>query len=322
MAEKTVVTDPKEKEEKTIGEEIREKSFQQLLKEDQVEKAKTPEDKAPEHTPELDEKAKEDARLAKEAEEAKAKVEADEADKKRTEEIAAKAAQDVIKKQDEEKQKELDKAREAEEAKQREESLKPKFTGKDAEGNVVPKDYEEIARESARIARMETLTEVAARDKQREDARVKAEQERTQTEEAQKAQKKAYEDQLQKELDTDLNDLYLNNKLPKIKDPKDENDPGNKEFKNLFETAQRVNGERIAKGEAPIRSIKLIYYEHYKPLGKPAGHDAPVLGSESPLSHDAPEDKYIPARDRNKTMAQLLKEETMRMARKMGVRGS
>ena len=62
MAEKTVVTDPKEKEEKTLGEEVREKSFEQLLKEDQVEKAKpTKEETAPEHTPELDEKAKEDA---------------------------------------------------------------------------------------------------------------------------------------------------------------------------------------------------------------------------------------------------------------------
>ena len=61
MAEKTVVTDPKEKEEKTLGEEVREKSFEQLLKEDQVEKAVKKEDNAPEHTPELDEKAKEDA---------------------------------------------------------------------------------------------------------------------------------------------------------------------------------------------------------------------------------------------------------------------
>jgi hypothetical protein len=117
--------------------------------------------------------------------------------------------------------------------------------------------------------------------------------------------------------------------MPKITDPKDENELGNKEYRNLFETAQKVNAERAAKGQTLIRSIQTIRYgkdvngkAYYTPLAKPAGHDAPVLGSESTLSNELPEDKYIPSRDRGKSMTTLIKEEAKRLGRNLNIRGN
>ena len=159
MADKiTVVTDPtedKKKQEVSVGEEVRSKSISQLLKEEQLERNKPAkeEDKAPIHTPEDDEKAREDQRLAKEAEDAKAKIEADEAYKKRLEEIATKAAQDVIDKQKADEQERLDKIKQEENEAKRKEDLKPKFTGKDAQGNTVPLSYEELHAEDVRVAK-------------------------------------------------------------------------------------------------------------------------------------------------------------------------
>lgn len=312
MAEEKVLTD------KPLITEIREKSFNDILREQADSRNK---EEVTEPTEE-EKKKEEDEKAAKEAQNAKEKVEAEEADRKRQEEIATKAAEDVINKQKEEEKAREDKIKAEEAEKQRQEDLKPKFTGKDAEGNVVPKNYEEITEEATRIAEAKALDKIRAEQAEKASEAKKIQDEKTQSETQKKEQQKSFEDQLQKELDADLNDLYASNKLPKVKDPKDENDEGNKEFKNLFETAQRVNAERIAKGLPIIRSIKLIYYEHYKPLKQPAGGDAPVMGSESTLSREAPEDKYIPSRDRNKSMAQLVREEALRLGKKVGIRGN
>ncbi len=322
MTDPVVLTKEEEeaKKEKPFIEQVREKSFSDILKEQSQPTIDT--EAKPTQPTDEDTKKEEDEKAAKEAQEAKEKIEAEEADKKRQEDIAAKAAQDVIEKQKAEEQAKTDKLKAEEDEKKRQEDLKPKFTGKDAEGKIVPASYEELTAESVRIAEELAKQEIRA-ELQAEKEQAKAEQDKaTQTVEQQKAQQKAFEDQLQKELDTDLNDLYAAGKLPKVTDPKNENDIGNREFKNLFETAQKVNAERMAKGEAPIRSIKLIYYEHYKPLEKPAGHDAPVFGNESPLGHEAPDDRYIPSRDRNKSMAQLVKEEAQRLSRKLNIRGN
>lgn len=318
MPDEQVIT---KTEEKPLLEEIRNKSYYDILKEQREAATKPLEEKSEEPTEEQ-KKKEEEERLTKEADEAKKKVEEEEQARKRDEEIARKAADDVIAKQKAEEEEKKRLALEEEEAKKRAEELKPKFTGKDKDGNVVPASYEELTAESVRIAKLqakqETLAELEAKEKEKQQ-----EQERIQkAEEDRKAQQKSFEDQLQKELDDDLKELYAANKLPKVKDPNDPNDIGNKEFKNLFETAQKVNAERMAKGEPPIRSIKLIFYEHYKPLGQLPGHDAPVLGGESTISHELPEDKYIPSRDRNKTMTQLIKEEAARMQKKLNIRGN
>lgn len=319
MSDKAVITDPEEKKDKPLIEEIRSKSFQELVNENAEERNK-PQKEAPVEKS-ADEKAKEEETTkAKEAEDAKAKEDAAKQEADRQAALATKAAEEVVKKQEEEKQRELDKAKAEEAEKARQEALKPKFTGVDEKGNVTPKDYDELALESARIGEEKAYARIKA---EQEAAATQAKQEqdqKTQAEEQAKEKRQALENQLQKELDSDLTDLYSANKLPKIKDPNNENDPGVKEQRNLFEIAQKVNAERMAKGEPPIRSIKLIYYEHYKPLEKPAGHNAPVLGAESSVSNELPEDKYIPSRDRNKSIEQLVKEEAIKFSKKIGIR--
>lgn len=326
MPEPVVPVVKEEEKVKPLGIEVRDKSFQQLLREQEEEKNKSADEKPLEPTEE-EKKAEEEKKL-KEAEDAKTKEAADKkAEEEKQTAIATKAAEDVIKKQEEEKQKELDRIKAEEDEKRKQEALKPAWqtdpnAPKDKDGNPIPRSYEEITKEAARIAREETLAEIEVREKARQEEADKTAAQKTQTEEQQKAQQQALSDQLQKELDADLTDLYAGNKLPKIKDPKNENDPGIKEQRNLFETAQKVNAERMTKGLPPIRSIKLIYYEHYKPLKKPAGFDAPVLGAEPNQSDELPEDQYIPSRDRNKSIAQLVKEEAAKFAKKINIRGN
>lgn len=317
--EPTVVTDT------PLIDEIREKTFDQILREQAATRSK---DSTKSLEPqETDEEKKKKDDVVKAEQEAKEKATIAEADKHDAE-VAAKAAQDVLDKQLAEEQKKADALKAEEAEKKRLEDLKPKFTGKDEKGNVSPLNYEELTAESVRIAKEEAKREILAELAAKEQA-IKAEQDKAQqTVEQQKAQQKSIEDSLQKELDRDLKALYAANDMPKIGDPKDENDPGNKAFKHLFETAQRVNGERIGKGLDPIRSIQVIRYgkdengkPFYTPLAPLAGHDAPVFGSESSLSNEPPEDQYIPSRDRSKSMTQLVKEEAARLAKKLNVRG-
>jgi len=305
--------------EKPLLEEIREKSFDQLVR-DQY----NPEDQAPQHTEETDEeKKKKDDEKRVQADKEKIESESRMAEERKwTEDIAQKAAQQVLEKQRSEEQEKLDKVKAEEDEKKRLEDLKPRFTGKDRDGNTVPLSYEELHAEDVRVAEERAVARIHAELKAVEETKQAEITRQTQTLEQQKSQQKSIEDQLQKELDSDLRDLYSANKMPKISDPKNENDPGNKEFKNLFETAQRVNGERMAQGLSPIRSIKLIYYEHYKPLAPPPGHDSPVFGNESTISSEPPADKYVVSRDRGKSMAQLVKEEAARLGKRLNVRGS
>src|ERR1035437_10119035 len=309
MAEEVIT-----KEEQPLIEEVRNKSFEQILKEQSTKPLE--EEKVVEPTDE-EKKAKEE----QEAKDAEEKIKADEAaSKKRDEEIASKAAQDVVDAQKKEEQAKLDKVKADEDEVKRQEDLKPKFTGKDKDGNVVPLSYEELNAENVRIAKeeakREVLAELDAREKVKSDEATKA----TQTKEQQAEAQKGFEAQLQTELDEDLKAIDAAGDMPKITDPKDENELGNKEYKNLFETAQKVNAQRLAAGKTLIRSIQTIRYgkdetgkAYYTPLAKPAGHNAPVLGSESTLSNEAPEDKYIPSRDRGKSMTQLIKEEAKRL---------
>jgi hypothetical protein len=319
-----IIDDKKErKEDKPLGVEVREKSFQQILKEQQETRGKSVEEVAGETAEEKEEKRKQaEEKKAQDEQAAKAKEEADrKVEEERQAALAREAADAVLKKQAEAQKQEQEKVTAQEEEKQRQEALKPKFSALDKDGNPIPKSYEEIVDEGARIGEERALARVRAEQQEKDAQKAEEEAAKLKTEEQQRTAQKTAEDQLQTELDADLKDLYANNKLPKVKNPNDENDLGNKEFRNLFETAQKVNAARMAKGEQPIRSIKLIYYEHYKPLAKPAGHDAPVLGGESTISTEPPEDKYIVSRDRNKSITQLVKEEAARLTKRMNVRG-
>lgn len=307
-------------QDKPFIEEIRSKSFSQLQKESYATKP-LEEVKGPVESEEEKQKKLDRQKMEQEAIDAKAKLDEEEQAKKRDSEIAAKAANEVLEKQrleHEEKQKELELQ---EKEKKRHKELKPKFTGKDQDGNPIPKSYEELSSENVRIAK--ELAKEEIREELAEKDRIKQEEVKKQEELQlkQKQTQQSFNDQLQKELDSDLADLYMQGKLPKVKDPKNEKDPGNIAFKKLFEKAQEVNLERMKKGEPPIRSIKLIYYEHYKQADKLPGHDAPVVGNESSIRNEPSEDKYIISRDRHKSMKQILKEEAARMSRKIGIRG-
>lgn len=335
MPDQTVITeDPKVKEkeegkEKSIGQEVREKTFTQLLKEQQ--EAKPQEEVDPTKPLEEENKAKEvEAAKAKEESEKKEK-EQQEAKVREQEAIAKRIADELSARQAAERKAEDDRKAAEEAEKKRQEDLKPKFTGKDKDGNVVPSTYEEASLEGARIGKEQALEAMRKEQAEKEAATKATQEEEQKKQETIEAGKKAFNDQLQKEIDEDTQSLYAQDRLTKWtgKDPNDMSDPGVREHKAFIKKAVEVNAARIAKGETPIRSLKLIYYEHYLPErekilkeinGKPAGHDAPVMGNESTQTAGLPEDKYVPARDRKKSFAQIAKEEAQRLASKARIR--
>lgn len=117
-----------------------------------------------------------------------------------------------------------------------------------------------------------------------EDAKqaIKAEQ----AEEARKADEvqqtiakteKEREENFNKFIDDELNELYSKDRLPKIKDKDDPEDYGVKTRTALFQTMMEVNQKRVANNEPPIYSINKIYHEYFTPPSKqPAGANAPV----------------------------------------------
>lgn len=202
------------------------------------------------------------------------------------EEFGKKIAETVVKTTEEletkKKQEEEEKAKkEAEELKMKDEML-PIYV---REGRN-PKDYYEINEEATRIAELkaEKLWEKKEAERQSKIGEQK-EIEKTETQKKQEAQ-----DNYNKYIDNQLDDLVKSNKLPPIQNKDDEKDLGIQERRNLFKTMMDVN-VKIAeenKNLPPeqqkplITSLKEIFYEHYKPLStQPAGHDAPVAGKTS-----------------------------------------
>jgi hypothetical protein len=171
-----------------------------------------------------------------------------------------------------------------------------------------PKDYTEIAEET----RKKVELEFEAKDMEREDREKaqKAEEQANKSKETE--QQKQVREQLDKSIQEDLNDLVATEKLPAIKDEKNPDDEGVIARNNLFKAGIEVNNERIAKGLPPITSLKLIYYEHYKPEEKqPAGEDAPIVGNEAPEEETVPEVKYTEIH--RKTFRQILADARKRM---------
>lgn len=315
MSDQTVITEEKDK---SIGQEVREKSFSQIIHDIQNPVEEKTEEVVEEPTEDEEKKAADAEKAVKEAEEARAKEQAD---------LASKAAEEVLAKQEAAKQAEMDRVKAEDAEKARLESLKPSWqtdpnAPKDENGNPLPRSYDEIAKETARIAEENAVTRIRA---EQAEAAAKAKEEADTTAKTQADQAaaiKARDEAFAKELQDEETDLYTKNLMPKIKDPKNPQDPGLVARENLYKKAVEVNAERIAKGEPAIRSIKLIYYEYYKPTQNLAGHDAPVIGNESTISNETPDDKYIPSRDRKKSVTQLLKEAASAQAAKFKVRGN
>lgn len=140
---------------------------------------------------------------------------------------------------------------------------KVKAEGKEPTWEDAFKTIEERATQKA----IETLEKRQAEQKASEEARI-AESQRIEQE-----QVKKFNDTI----DLQLDELYSDGKLTKIKDANNPSDQGVVERKALFTAMQETNNKRISEGKPPVYSIKEIYAFHYtKPNARPAGEDAPV----------------------------------------------
>ena len=205
------------------------------------------------------------------------------------EEFGKKIAKNIVETQEEiaekKRQEEEEKSKkEAEEARMKDE-MTPIYV---REGRN-PKDYVEINDEAKRIAKLEFSKELDEREA-RKQADIN-EQEEIKKTEAQK--KEEAQDNYNKYIDNQLDDLVKSNKLPAIKDPNDEKDLGVIERRNLFKTMYDVNIKIAEENKTLppeqqkplINSLKEIFYEHYKPMStQPAGYDAPVAGKTSVIA--------------------------------------
>jgi hypothetical protein len=91
-------------------------------------------------------------------------------------------------------------------------------------------------------------------------------------------------------IDRELDDLYAESKLPKIKDANSATDPGVVARKALFQTMLDVNTKLQSEGKPIEYSIYKIFHKYYKaPNRQPAGADAPIAGGTG--GNAAPEDK-------------------------------
>lgn len=143
-------------------------------------------------------------------------------------------------------------------------------------GENTPKDYDELTNWNVEQAKKAVAAEWEKREAEKQ-ARLDEEK---QAEETRKKTEEDATNEWNKMVDEQLEDLYRNNKLPKIKNKADDNDEGLRARKALFQTMYEVNEKLKKEGKRPVTSIKEIFYEHYKaPTTQPPGADAPIAGS-------------------------------------------
>ena len=83
-------------------------------------------------------------------------------------------------------------------------------------------------------------------------------------------------------IDRELDDLYEENKLPRILNKDDETDPGVIARKALFKTMLDTNTRLQNEGKPVEYSIYKIFHKYYKPPNQqPAGADAPIAGGNT-----------------------------------------
>lgn len=107
-------------------------------------------------------------------------------------------------------------------------------------------------------------------------------------------QRNEFLENFKKELDEEEKELYVANKLPKIKDPEDPNDYGRVVKEALYARMAEVNRQRVAEGQTPIRSISRVFNSYFKmPAKQPAGADAPIGGTSATSGSANEEDDEI-----------------------------
>ena len=143
----------------------------------------------------------------------------------------------------------------------------------------------------------------------------------TRLEEKQAAQQKEAEEQATKQRDTltrqndetnkyikdTLDELYSNEKLPRIQDMNNPDDYGLKVQKELFNTIISVNQTRLEK-QMPPKTLKEIFYEDFKmPEKEVAGAHAPVNMGRGGYTPDADNQEINYAKDiRGKSIRQIM----------------
>jgi hypothetical protein len=175
-----------------------------------------------------------------------------------------------------------DKAEEAKLQSQKQEQLKAKENDETIPAYVKegrnPRDYAEINDEAQRIAEIKFNRILAERELQ---SVAKSEQE-AKVREEQLAKSKQFEEDFNKMIDEEMDELYKNDRLPKIADKDDPNDVGIKAKFELFKTMKETNEKRVKEGLQPITSVSRIFNNYYKAPTGPAGADAPInAGSRS-----------------------------------------
>lgn len=128
-----------------------------------------------------------------------------------------------------------------------------------------PKDYNEVAEWGATVAEHKIKTQQEEAQKQQEEQQ-----------EAQKTRK----EQLNSYWDEQLTEIRQSGKLPKVADPKDDNDPGKQAEADLFMQLTKYNQERVAQGKPQELNLKAFVAFNYKPKRQqPAGADLPIGGA-------------------------------------------
>lgn len=154
-----------------------------------------------------------------------------------------------------------------------------------------PKDYDEIA--DWAMTKNEILSTRKAEESERQRQEQETQQKQVQ-EEQDKTQKQIQEEQAKafnQVIDDELDELYTNNKLPRIKNKDDAKDPGVIARKHLFQTMLDINNQRKEEGKPAIMSVSRIFHTYYKPpTTQPAGADAPISLGQGMAEAADPED--------------------------------
>lgn len=186
--------------------------------------------------------------------------------------------------------------------------------------NRLPKDYKEVVAESLRISE----AKYKQLKRQDEETAKKADEERKKSEDFKKNEteriQQARIDDINKKVQTDLDDLYTAKILPKPPKEYDEKNEDQKKTDELMKFGIELNTERAKNNLPPIDSIAKIYFLHYKPKvdleGKkddqPPGADAPISGGAAPDTKSEPKG-YVYTRDHNKSYRQILVENAQRL---------
>lgn len=173
-------------------------------------------------------------------------------------------------------------------------------------------EYEQYAKDTwEKAGRPPTYTE-ALKFVAENTKKALLEEQKSQAEKAEEA-RKAHEaanasrqDEINKFIDKELEELYADGKLPKIKDPKDPNDYGVIARKALFQTMLEVNQKNQAENKPYEYSVYKIFHRHYKaPAKQPAGADAPVSAGSNRSSQ--PEDDAFSYKDIKKPWHEILR---------------